>query len=256
MKSFTKIFAILLCIGTLGVTSATQPPKEATVLVPSITDLTTAQITVTIEAATNYIVAHIPVKEYPESIPTVILGCTALVGIRRKCGPKPGGNKRLYIAPVENFQDIEFPTYDMAIAGEITGAIPLISTPTQKKFIEIQAAYDTNKWGFASKGKAGNQSFEQNISFEVYGMDKDSISLVAKLLNNPCVIIARGNNNINYFVGSIDVPLEFEIQADSGAKGTDPQKIAFTAKNDGFMFPVIPMATAATFAVEPLPAAA
>lgn len=185
-----------------------------------------------------------------------VFSCLAVTGLRRKCGPKPGGNKRLYIAPVEYFQDVEFPTYDMAVTGEIAGPIPLLATPSAKKFIEIQAAYDTTKWGFASKGKSGNQSFEQNIAFDFYGVDKDSVSLVARLLNTPCVIIARGNNNINYFVGSVDVPLEFEITADSGGKGSDPQKISFAAKNDGFMFPVIPLGTLATFAVDPLPAAA
>lgn len=207
----------------------------------------------------DFVKAHSPLtdtpfSEVPVAPPAAVYSCLALTGLRRKCGPKPGGNKRLYIAPVENFQDIEFPTYDDAVAGEITDPIPLISTPSAKKFIEIQAAYDTSKWGFASKGKSGNQSFEQNIAFDFYGIDVDSTKLVARLLNTPCVIIARGNNNVNYFVGSLDVPLEFEISADSGAKGSDPQKISFTAKNDGFMFPVIPLNATATFAVDPLPA--
>ncbi|MDF7817915.1 hypothetical protein P1X15_09925 [Runella sp. MFBS21] len=200
--------------------------------------------------------ADTPFSEVPEAPPALVYSCLAITGLRRKCGPKPGGNKRLYIAPVEYFQDIEFPVYADAVAGEITGPIPLISTPSAKKFIEIQAAYDTTKWGFASKGKSGNQSFEQNITFDFYGIDKDSVALVARLLNTPCVIIARGNNNTNYFVGSLDVPLEFEINSDSGSKGSDPQKITFTAKNDGFMFPVIPLASTATFAIDPLPALA
>ncbi|WP_428657565.1 hypothetical protein [Runella sp.] len=209
----------------------------------------------------DFVKAHSPLtdtpfSEVPVAPPAAVYSCLALTGLRRKCGPKPGGMKRLYIAPVEYFQDLEYPTYDDAVTGEITDPIPLIATPTPKKFIEIQAAYDTTKWGFASKGKSGNQSFEQNITFDYYGIDKDSVSLVARLLNTPCVIIARGNNNINYFIGSLDVPLEFEINADSGAKGSDPQKITFMAKNDGFMFPVIPLNATATFAVEPLPAAA
>jgi hypothetical protein len=180
-----------------------------------------------------------------------ILGCLALTGIRRKCGPRPGGNKRLYLCPVENFQDVEFPTYDMATAGEITVPIPVI---TGKKFIEIQATYDSTKWGFASKGKTGNQSFEQNISFEVSRLDKESIALASRLLNNPVVIIAVSNTGIPFFLGSTEVPLELEIGGDSGAKGTDPTKMTFTCKNDGYMFPAIPLADTAIFAIEPLPA--
>lgn len=259
MKNILKIAAMLLLF--VGVTFATHPlPVQKEVhdvtIVTQTNDFSIVAIaTNAVCEAIGYLENHNPFSKEDTVPPTAIFSCVALTGIRRKCGPKPGGNKRLYICPVENFQDVEFPTYEMAVAGEITDPIPLITTPTAKKFIEIQAAYDTTKWGFASKGKSGNQAFEQNIMFDYYGVDKDSISLVAKLLNNPCVIIARGNNNTNYFVGSVDVPLEFEVQANSGGKGTDPQKITFSAKNDGFMFPVIPLNATATFAVEPLPAA-
>lgn len=257
MKNFLKILSFTLLF--IGFTS----PNEAQVLPcsdhpdiectqESAKVCIVSQVVEASQSVADFVQYHNPFSEEKNDAAPV-MGLVALVGIRRKSGPKPGGNKRLYICPIDLLEDEEFPTYDDAVAGEITDPIPLIAT---KKFTEIQAAYDTNKWGFASKGKSGNQSFEQSVAFDVYGIDKDSISLVAKLLNRPCVIIARGNNNINYFVGSIDVPLEFEIQGDSGGKGSDPQKITFAAKNDGFMFPVIPLGSAATFAVEPLPAVA
>lgn len=257
MKSILKILVLFLFFWSSPPPIKAQPVATLTSLVSFIQDAEVIKATAIENEILDFIQNHNPFSQptLPDRTAPV-LSLVALTGIRRKGGPKPGGNKRLYICPIDHFQDIEFPTYDDALAGEITDPIPLISTPTPLKFTEIQASYDTSKWGFASKGKSGNQSFEQNVSFDVYGIDKDTISLVAKLLNNPCVIIARGNNNINYFVGSIDVPLEFEIQGDSGAKGSDPQKITFSAKNDGFMFPVIPLGTAATFAVTPLPAVA
>lgn len=182
----------------------------------------------------------------------ITASCLPLIGIRRKCGPKPGGSKRLYLAVVDDFDDVEFPTYDMlATSGKITGTtIPLLAGKT---FIEIQAAYDTTKWGFASKGKVGSQSFEQNINFEVNGIDEDSIKLATRLLNRPLLVLAKGNNNKMYLAGSIDNPLELEISADSGAKGSEAQKITFTAKNDGYMTPIAVLDTLVVIPIEPLP---
>jgi hypothetical protein len=180
-------------------------------------------------------------------------GCLPLIGLRRKCGPKPGGNKRLYLSIVDDFDDVEFPTYDMlATSGKITGTtIPLLA---EKKFIEIQAAYDTTKWGFSSKGKIGSQSFEQNATFEINGIDEDSLKLATRFLNRPILLIAKGNNNKMYLVGSIDNPLELEMTGDSGAKGTDPQKITFTAKNDGYMTPPAILDSTVVIPIEALPA--
>lgn len=251
MKNLIKILAFSLLF--LGVYLPIEAKKEAPPKVEFVAqDTANMSVAYVKTEIATFVHSYNPFSERKSTNGiNEIFALTALTGIRRKTGPKPGGNKRLYICPIDQLEDEEFPTYAMAVAGEITDPIPLLSG---KKFTEIQAAYDTNKWGFASKGKTGNQSFEQNVGFEVYGIDKDSTSLVANLLNRPCVIIALGNNNTKYFVGSIDVPLEFEIQADSGGKGSDPQKIAFTAKNDGFMFPVIPLGTGATFAIEPLSA--
>lgn len=193
----------------------------------------------------------------PGSIGDTVLGLTALVGLRRKTGgAKPGGNKRLYIAAVDWFQDQEFPTYADGVAGEITGDIPLLQLPTPLKFIEVQAAYDNTKFNFASKGKVGSQSFEQNITFKINRMDKQAIALATSLLNVPVVIIARGMDNINYVIGNTEIPLELESNADSGAKGSDEKFITFTCKNDGYMHPVLPLADDVVFPVEALPAAA
>ncbi|MDR6195624.1 hypothetical protein [Siphonobacter sp. SORGH_AS_0500] len=199
------------------------------------------------------------IKEFVQDLFTpgdAVLGLTALTGLRRKVGgAKPGGNKRLYIAPVDWFQDQEFPTYEDGKLGEITGTIPLILLPTPMKFIELQCAYDSTKFSFASKGKVGSQSFEQNITFKINRMDKQAIALVTSLLNVPCVIIARGMDNINYVIGNTEVPLELEISADSGAKGSDEKFTSFTCKNDGYMHPVVPLGADVVFPVEALPAA-
>jgi hypothetical protein len=191
--------------------------------------------------------------DFASSAGVISASCLPLVGLRRKCGPKPGGNKRLYLAPADFFEDVEFPTYTMlSTSGKITGTtIPLLE---DMEFIEIQAAYDTTKWGFSSKGKIGSQSFEHNATFEVNGIDADSVRLATLFLNRPILIIAKGNNNTMYLVGSIDNPLELELTADSGAKGTDPQKITFTAKNDGYMTPIAPLDSAVVIPITPLPA--
>ena len=191
--------------------------------------------------------------DFASTAGVISASCLPLLGLRRKCGPKPGGNKRLYIATVDQFEDVDFPTYAMiSTSGKITGTtIPLLE---DMEFIEIQAAYDTTKWGFSSKGKIGSQSFEHNATFEINGIDSDSIKLATLFLNRPILIIAKGNNNTMYLAGSIDNPLELELSADSGAKGTDAQKITFTAKNDGYMTPIAPLDALVVIPITPLPA--
>jgi len=191
--------------------------------------------------------------DFASAAGVISASCLPLVGLKRKCGPKPGGNKRLYIATVDQFEDVDFPTYAMiSTSGKITGtSIPLLE---DMEFIEIQAAYDTTKWGFSSKGKIGSQSFEHNATFEVNGIDSDSIKLATLFLNRPILIIAKGNNNTMYLAGSIDNPLELELSGDSGAKGTDAQKITFTAKNDGYMTPIAPLDALVVIPITALPA--
>jgi hypothetical protein len=148
---------------------------------------------------------------------------------------------------------VDFPTYAMlSSSGKITGTtIPLLE---DMEFIEIQAAYDSTKWGFSSKGKVGSKSFEHNITFEVNGIDSDSVRLATLFLNRPILVVAKGNYNMMYLAGSIDNPLELELTADSGAKGTDPQKITFTARNDGYMTPIAPLDALVVIPITPLPA--
>ncbi|SDM41613.1 hypothetical protein [Siphonobacter aquaeclarae] len=177
--------------------------------------------------------------------------CTALTGLKRRCQqPSLGGSKRLFIVLTKDLEE-EFITYDIIkTQGNWDAPIPLV---TGKKFIEIEAWYDTTKWDGAMKPGAG---FTQGVEFEVLGYDKDIAKLLTLLYETPVNVVVVGNDDTKYYLGQKYVPLMFESTQSSPVKGTDRKKTTFKASNDGFTVPIVPLGPLATFDVAPLPAAA
>lgn len=173
--------------------------------------------------------------------------CTALVGLKRKCQkPQMGGSKRLYLVLTEDLSE-EFLNYDLAkSAGEFDGAIPLKAT---KKFVEIEAWYDTTKFGSEMKTGSG---FTQDMEFKVLGYDKDIVKLMALLYETPVNAIAQGNDDSLYYLGTKYVPLMFDAKAVIPEKGTSRKEVTFVAKQDGLLVPAFPLSADTTFEVTAL----
>ncbi|PQA59173.1 hypothetical protein [Siphonobacter curvatus] len=177
--------------------------------------------------------------------------CSPLIGIKRRCQtPSLGGSKRVYLVLTEDIEK-EFLTYEVIkTAGEWNAPIPLLAG---KKFIEIEAWYDTTKWDGAMKPGGG---FTQGVEFAILGYDKDIAKLLTLLYETPVNVIVQGNDDTLYYFGQKYVPLMFEASAASPVKGTEQKKVTLKATNDGFTLPVVPLGPLSTFAVEPLVAAA
>lgn len=175
--------------------------------------------------------------------------CTALVGLKRKCqSPQMGGIKRLYLVLTEDIET-DFLTYELAkTTGEFAGAIPLLSG---KKFVEIEAWYDTTKVDGEMKAGAG---FTQGIDFVVLGYDKDIVKLMALLYETPVNVIVEGNDGRLYYLGTKYVPLMFDAKTSIPEKGTSRKQVAFSAKQDGLLVPAFPLASSVTFDVQALAA--
>ena len=178
---------------------------------------------------------------------TGVAMCTALVGLKRKCQkPQMGGSKRLYLVLTEDLSE-EFLSYDLAkTAGEFDGAIPLVAT---KKFVEIEAWYDTTKFGSEMKTGSG---FTQDMEFKVLGYDKDIVKLMALLYETPVNAIAQGNDDSLYYLGTKYVPLMFDAKAVIPEKGTSRKEVTFVAKQDGLLVPAFPLSADTTFEVTAL----
>lgn len=174
---------------------------------------------------------------------------TPLTGIKRKSqNPQLGGSKRLYIILTEDILN-EFIDYELIKnSGKYSGAIPLAAG---KMAVEIEAWYDTLKWDGEMKIGAG---FTQGIEFDILGYDSDISRLMTLLYETPVNIIVQGNDNSLYYLGNKYVPLMFEAKYGTPPKGTERKKATFTAKNDGYIHPVCPLANTVTFAVAALPA--
>ena len=177
------------------------------------------------------------------------LACSPLLGLKRKCQtPTMGGAKRLYIVLTENLTT-EFLTYDIAkTTGEFAGPIPL--TPT-KKFVEIEAWYDSTKFDTEMKIGAG---FTQSIEFKVIGYDKDIVKVMSLLYEAPVNVVVQGNDDKLYWLGQKYIPMMFEAKGVLPEKGTARKEVTFTAKQDGMQVPVFPLASAITIEAEPLAA--
>ncbi|MDR6195914.1 hypothetical protein [Siphonobacter sp. SORGH_AS_0500] len=173
-----------------------------------------------------------------------------LIGLPRKAqNPQLGGSKRLYLVLTEDLEK-EFIQYsDVLTTGEYNAPIPLLAG---KKFVEIEAWYDTTKWDTGMKPGAG---FTQSVEFEVLGYNKDIAKLMALLYETGVNVIAQGNDDTLIYLGQKYVPLMFEVAAQSPVKGNAQKKVTFKAANEGFMVPAMPLGPLATFAVTPLVAA-
>ena len=176
--------------------------------------------------------------------------CSPLVGLKRKCqSPTMGGAKRLYIVLTEDLES-EFLTYELAkTMGQFTGEIPLV---TGKKFVEIEAWYDTTK--FDTEMKVGG-GFTQSIEFKVIGYDKDIVKLTALMYEAPVNVVVVGNDDKMYWVGQKYVPMMFEAKGVMPEKGTSRKEVTFTAKQDGLQVPIFPLDSTVTLDVTPLLAA-
>lgn len=175
--------------------------------------------------------------------------CTALVGLKRKCQtPTMGGAKRLYILLAEDLMN-EFLTYDVAKStGEFSGTIPLV---TGKKFVEVEAWYDTTKFDTEMKLGAG---FTQSVEFKVIGYDKDIVKLMTLLYEAPVNVVVQGNDDKLYWIGQKYIPMMFETKGVLPEKGTARKEVTFTAKQDGLQVPIFPLASTITLDVTALPA--
>lgn len=172
---------------------------------------------------------------------------TALTGIKRK--PQTltiGGSKRLYIVFCEDILT-EFLTYELAkSSGKYTGAIPLV---TGKKFIEVEAWYDTTKFDTEMKIGAG---FTQSIEFKILGYNDEIVKFSSLLYETPVNLIVQGNDDKLYYVGQKYIPIMLEMKGTMPEKGTARKEATFTGKQDGMQVPVFPLDPTVTFAVEPL----
>lgn len=172
----------------------------------------------------------------------------ALIGVKRSTQKlNTGGAKKLYIVKTEDLT-ADVATFALAQStGEMaTGIIPLV---TGKKFVEIEAWYDTTKWDTAMKSGAG---FEQGIEFGVLGYNKYIVKLMTLLYDCPVNAIVQGNDGQLYYLGNKDVPFLFEAKGVLPGKGNEKKMVTFSAKQDGLATPVFPINDAVTFEVEAL----
>ncbi|GAB2798813.1 hypothetical protein GCM10027275_50580 [Rhabdobacter roseus] len=175
------------------------------------------------------------------------LATAALIGIKRKSqNPTMGGAKRLYIVLTEDLEE-EFLTYALALTtGEFSGAIPLLDG---KKFVELEAWYDSTK--FDTEMKIGT-GFTQSVEFKFLGYYAETVKLSALLYETPVNVIVQGNDDKLYYIGQKYIPMMFEMKGVMPEKGTSRKETTFTAKQDGMLVPVMPLAATVTFEVAPL----
>ncbi|MGX7688035.1 hypothetical protein ACWA1C_12780 [Flectobacillus roseus] len=170
-----------------------------------------------------------------------------LVGLKRKTqNPQLGGSKRLYVILTEDLLN-EFVDYNLILStGQFAGAIPLAPG---KMAVEIEAWYDTLKWDGEMKTGGG---FTQGVEFDVLGFDKDIAKAMALLYETPVNLIVQGNDNSLYYFGDKYIPFMFDAKITNPPKGTERKRVTFTAKNDGYSHPIVPLANTVTFAVQAL----
>lgn len=173
-----------------------------------------------------------------------LLYCNALIGVKRKCNNLTmGGIKRLYIVLCEDLT-ADFLGFNLALTdGEFAGAIPLV---VGKKFVEVEAWYDTTKIDGEMKSGSG---FTQGIEFKILGYDKDIVKFQTLLYDTPINLIAQGNDDRLYYIGTKYSPIILDAMLVVPEKGTARKEVTFKGKQDGLQNPPMPLASTVTFDV-------
>lgn len=155
----------------------------------------------------------------------------------------PGGGRRLFLCPTDNFTG-EWPKRADITAGEVTVVPTMVTGPPAGTFIEVAISDNSLKLDEALKGATGYQSWEQGLELKVAGYTKEQCAAIEKLLNVDVVAVVILTDGLRVVLGTSLMGLQFEIVHTTGAKGGDRREWTLKAKNDGYQFGYVPLGAA------------
>lgn len=162
--------------------------------------------------------------------------------------PNPGGVQRLYLIGTDQVVG-EWPKRSLIVNGELATAPTLVTAGQGQPattFVEVEISDNSAKLDDGLKGPTGYQSWEQALELKIAGFSKEQCAAIEKLLNSEVIAVARLNDGQRVVLGSSYMGLQFEITHTTGAKGSDRREWTLKAKQDGYMFGYVPLATTVT----------
>jgi len=158
----------------------------------------------------------------------------------------PGGIRKLLRAQVRSIVG-NWPAQADITDGEITNGPTMVALA---KWAEYQCPDGSVEVSSEQQGNPGYQSFKHNVDFALAGFSKTIQKELAKDLNAGAVFIAEMNDGTYVVVGSSDNPIYTKRTFKSGKKGNDPRGFTLKGEQDGFMWDILPLATAEVAALE------
>lgn len=140
--------------------------------------------------------------------------------------PKPGLSAlgsftRVFVYTTDQFtDDTDYPLRSQIIAGKVSTALPLKTSPAEKA---ARIIFDIAEAGgsFSNKSSSTQSSFVHSLAGKVAGYTTEQAATADELFNKLCIIVAERSNGDKIVFGTLFKPLMIEISGDLGKKGDD-----------------------------------
>ncbi len=152
----------------------------------------------------------------------------------------PGGVRKLLKCLARSIEG-NWPKKADITAGEITVAPAMVGTA---KWAEYECPDGTVEATSEKQGNPGYQSYKHAVDFALAGFSKAMQNELSKDLNAGSVFIVEMNDGQYVVVGSSDNPIFQKQTFKGGKKGNDPRGFTLKGEQDGFMWDLLPLATA------------
>ncbi|TDB66828.1 hypothetical protein [Arundinibacter roseus] len=153
----------------------------------------------------------------------------------------PGGTRQLLVALAKSITGV-WPKRSDITGGEIT-SVPTLD-PEATKWARYECPDGTIEVSSEKQGDPGFQSYKHAIEFMFSGFSKAIQAELEKYMNAGAVFIVEMNDGTYAVVGSSDNAIFVKQAFKGGKKGNDKRGFTMKGEQDGFVWDILPLATA------------
>ncbi|MGR3809581.1 hypothetical protein [Jiulongibacter sp. NS-SX5] len=155
----------------------------------------------------------------------------------------PGGLLKLAKMSAHMFT-AEWPAEADVVDGEVTG-LPSAKLPVDTEWPIYAVPKDTVDFRFSNVGqKDGYTNWSHALEYDMANLTKELVVEIQKDVNNGAVYIGKARDGQWYVIGNSDNPIFPMHSGGTGKLGSDKRGTVVTAEEEGYMFPMLPLAPA------------
>lgn len=138
----------------------------------------------------------------------------------------------------------EWPAPADVVGGEVTG-LPSAKLPADQEWPVYDLPKDTAEFTFKNVGeKGGFVNYAHGVGFELANISKELVVEIQKDINNGAVYVGKARDGKWYVVGNSENPIHVMHEGGTGKKGSDKRGSVASGEEEGYMYPMLPLAAA------------